>query len=108
LAIPPKTPTTLAFEIPDWCLLGRSCLRLVGPNHHHEENAMHPTSEKPVFAVGPEHYQPGDIVTLLSGGPDMTVLDACPSCGEVDVAYATPKGKISILTLPAIALELAE
>lgn len=52
-------------------------------------------------------YEPGDIVELVSGGPAMTVLDACQNCGDVEVAYATPKGRIEILTLPAIALELA-
>ncbi len=52
-------------------------------------------------------YQPGDIVELVSGGPPMTVLDSCPSCGDVDVAYATPKGRVEILTLPSVTLELA-
>lgn len=52
-------------------------------------------------------YEPGDIVELVTGSPAMVVLDACPGCGDVDVAYTTPKGKIEILTLPAITLELA-
>lgn len=53
-------------------------------------------------------YDAGDIVELVSGGPPMTVLGACHECGEVDVAYATPNGKVVLLSLPAIALELAE
>ena len=53
------------------------------------------------------NYEPGDIVELVTGGPPMVVLDYCEHCGDVDVAYTTPKGKVDVLSLPAIALELA-
>lgn len=32
-------------------------------------------------------YEPGDIVQLLTGGPEMTVLDICDDCGDVGCGY---------------------
>ena len=28
------------------------------------------------------NYGPGDIVSIVSGGPAMTVVDVCPDCGD--------------------------
>ena len=60
-----------------------------------------------IIDAGNGLFEVGDIVELVTGSPHMVVLDACPACGDVDVVYTTPKGRVEILTLPAIALELA-
>ena len=56
-------------------------------------------------------YEPGDIVQLISGGPDMTVLDVCVDCGEVEVAWFNIDEESGWTffneTFPSIALELA-
>jgi uncharacterized protein YodC (DUF2158 family) len=60
-------------------------------------------------AIG--NYEPGDVVTLVSGGPDMTVLDVCLDCGEVEVAWFNFDDENGFAfyneTFPSIALELA-
>lgn len=69
------------------------------------------TTEKPVIQAGPGRYEPGDIVTLVSGGPDMTVVDVCDDCGEVHVAFFlfTSDADCDFYqeSFPAICLELA-
>lgn len=55
-------------------------------------------------------YEPGDIVTIVSGGPDMTVLGVCDDCGEVEVAFFlfTDEGcTFHNEAFPAVCLELA-
>ena len=56
-------------------------------------------------------YEPGDIVNIVSGGPDMTVLGTCADCGEVEVAWFNIDEESGWTfyneTFPAIALELA-
>lgn len=32
-------------------------------------------------------YEPGDVVTLITGGPAMTVLEICDDCGDVGVGW---------------------
>lgn len=32
-------------------------------------------------------YEPGDVVKLITGGPDMTVLEVCDDCGDVGVGW---------------------
>jgi uncharacterized protein YodC (DUF2158 family) len=65
---------------------------------------------KPIIDVGGQ-YEPGDIVTLVSGGPDMTVIDVCADCGEVHVAwfnFAEDTGfHLYEESFPPICLELA-
>ena len=60
-------------------------------------------------AIG--HYEPGDIVNLVSGGPDMTVLGVCADCGEVEVAWFNIDEESGWTffneAFPSIALELA-
>lgn len=57
-------------------------------------------------------FEPGDVVELVSGGPEMTVVDRCQDCGEVEVAFFL-FGEDASCTFhrelfPAIALELAQ
>ena len=56
-------------------------------------------------------YDAGDIVTLVTGGPDMTVLGACEDCGMVEVAWFNHDEEFGWTffnePFPAIALELA-
>lgn len=47
-------------------------------------------------------FQPGDIVELSVGGPDMVVLSMC-DCGMVEVAWAED-GKVRIEVFPDEAL----
>lgn len=51
-------------------------------------------------------FEPGDIVVLASGSPDLTVVDVC-DCGNVEVAYADSDGDIVFETFPGICLDLA-
>lgn len=64
------------------------------------------------IAVPRSQYQPGDIVALISGGPDMTVLGICPDCDGVEVAWFNFDEDAGYVIFneefPAIALELAE
>ncbi len=63
---------------------------------------------KPTLVVPNGNYEPGDIVWLVSGGPDMTVIDVCPDCGEVEVAWFSDGGDgFNVEQFPAICLELA-
>ncbi len=48
----------------------------------------------------------GDIVSLVTGSPDMVVLDVCEECGTVDVAWYDDSG-FNILSLPEDALYYA-
>lgn len=56
-------------------------------------------------------YGPGDIVTLVSGGPDMTVRGVCEDCGDVAVDWFTFDDTAGWVheqdKFPPIALELA-
>lgn len=68
----------------------------------------HTFSDSPWFNGVPlpetdDEYWPGDIVTLLTGSPPMTVLSACGDCGSVDVAFYDDDG-LHILDLPEAAL----
>lgn len=58
------------------------------------------------------NYEPGDIVALVTGGPDMTVLGVCEGCGDVEVAWFNFDEEYGWTfyneQFPAIALELAE
>lgn len=45
----------------------------------------------------------GALVRLKSGSPDLTVIDTCDECGDVDIAYSDGVGVIYD-TLPAAAL----
>lgn len=45
----------------------------------------------------------GAIVRLRSGGPDLTVIDTCDCCGDIDIAYSDGVGLI-FETLPAAAI----
>lgn len=73
---------------------------------------MHTTINKPTIQAGDGRYEPGDIVMLVSGGPDMTVVDVCEDCGEVEVAFFlfTSDGNCDFYqeAFPAICLELAQ
>lgn len=42
----------------------------------------------------------GELVTLKSGSPALTILGVCDECDEVDVAYTNSDGDIEILTFP--------
>lgn len=61
--------------------------------------------------IGTGTYEPGDIVALVTGGPDMTVLGACDDCGMVEVAWFNFDEEFGWTffnePFPAIALELA-
>lgn len=56
-------------------------------------------------------FSPGDIVMLASIGVDMTVVDVCPDCGEVECAWFMVNGddgwEYHRETFPSVALELA-
>lgn len=64
-----------------------------------------------VIDVGSGDYEPGDIVTLISGGPDMTVRGVCEDCGQVAVDWFTFDDAAGWVheqdKFPAICLELA-
>ncbi len=45
----------------------------------------------------------GAIVRLKSGGPDLTVVDTCTDCGDVEVAYSDGVG-VLFAKLPGAAL----
>lgn len=66
---------------------------------------------KTVIDAGDGHYEPGDIVSLISGGPDMTVLGVCADCGDVEVAWFNYDEEFGFTffneAFPAICLELA-
>lgn len=47
-------------------------------------------------------FEVGDIVTLLTGSPPMTVLSVCDECGDVDVAWYDDS--MQVYTLPDEAL----
>lgn len=55
-------------------------------------------------------YEPGDVVTLVTGGPDMTVNEVC-ECGNVLVDWFTFSEDMDWMhwreKFPAISLELA-
>ena len=69
------------------------------------------TTHAPPVAAGDGFYQPGDIVELISGGVEMTVVDTCNECGEVDVAFFIfgDEGGAEFVrdSFPAICLDLA-
>lgn len=61
-----------------------------------------------IFEFTPDPtFEIGDIVTLLTGGPHMTVLGVCDDCGNTDVAWFDGDS-LEIVTLPEVALEFAE
>ena len=64
------------------------------------------------IAVPRSTYAAGDIVTLASGGPDMTVLGVCPDCDGIECAWFNfdEEGGWTFFNeeFPAVALELAE
>lgn len=61
--------------------------------------------------AGDGNYESGDIVSLISGGPDMTVLGVCEDCGEVEVAWFNYDEEFGFTfyneSFPAVCLELA-
>lgn len=63
------------------------------------------------LAVPRSNFEPGDIVELITGGPDMTVLHACNDCADVEVAWFNFDEDAGWVfghqVFPAIALELA-
>lgn len=44
--------------------------------------------------------EPGDVVTLISGGPAMTVLSYCDECGDVEVAWFDEDGALHMQLFP--------
>lgn len=50
-----------------------------------------------------ETFIEGEIVSLVSGGPDMTVLDYCDDCDTVEVAWFNGDA-LEIYSLPAAVL----
>jgi len=56
-------------------------------------------------------YAPGDIVSIVSGGPEMAVLGVCPDCGEVEVSWFNYNDEEGFVyfneSFPPICLELA-
>lgn len=65
------------------------------------------TRNKPIINLGPGSFRPGDQVTIVSGGPDMTVVSVCPDCGEVEAVYCDSQGDLIFNEFPPICLELA-
>lgn len=69
----------------------------------------HTFSDSPWFNGVPlpetdDEYWPGDIVTLVVGGPHMVVIAACPDCGDVEVRYVDSNGDIHSDVVPEAAL----
>ncbi len=64
------------------------------------------------IAVPRSTYAAGDIVTLVTGGPDMTVLGVCAVCDGIECASFNfdEEGAWTFFNeeFPAVALELAE
>jgi hypothetical protein len=50
----------------------------------------------------------GQVVRLLTGSQPMTVIETCPDCGDVTVAYCNSDGDIDVLDLPPAAVRLDE
>jgi hypothetical protein len=65
------------------------------------------TKDKGKTFVGTDAYPvfvEGDIVTINSGGPNMTVIDILDDTDEVVVTYATGEGGLEILGFPSAAV----
>ncbi|MDX8495871.1 DUF2158 domain-containing protein [Mesorhizobium sp. VK22B] len=50
-----------------------------------------------------DDFEVGDVVTLVSGGPALTVLHVCGECGTVEVAWFDG-ASLSVQDLPEDAL----
>lgn len=53
-------------------------------------------------------YEPGDVVKLITGGPEMTVLEICDDCGDVGCGWFNPVDKhwhFEAIQVPAEALQ---
>ena len=48
----------------------------------------------------PPTFEPGDIVSLLVGGPDLVVLSYCDECGDVAVAWIDSDGDVQTEVFP--------
>jgi hypothetical protein len=59
------------------------------------------------FTAGDGAFHPGDIVALVTGGPDMVVVSVCDDCGEVETVHTNSDDDIEFNTFPAVVLELA-
>lgn len=49
-------------------------------------------------------YEVGDIVTLKTGGSDLTVIDYCSECQGVEVVWSDSNGDLQFAGLPAAAI----
>jgi uncharacterized protein YodC (DUF2158 family) len=62
-------------------------------------------------AVPRGNFEAGDIVQLVTGGPDMTVAGACDDCGMVNAVWFNFDEEAGWVyydeVFPAVALELA-